>query len=114
MAAAAVVVVGLGAALWLRPTVHRAPLGERLAVVLPDGSRVELNSGSRLAYRRTFGWRARRVDLHGEAFFDVVPADVPFTVRTFNSAVTVLGTRFNVRAWPDDEQAETAVVLEEG
>ena len=38
----------------------------------------------------------------------------PFVVETFNAAVTVLGTRFNVRAWPDDPARETIVALEEG
>lgn len=113
-AASVVVLVGAGLGWWMRPVVLQAPYGERFAATLPDGSQVELNSGGRLQYRRTFGWRTRHVDLRGEAFFDVARSEVPFTVSTFNSAVTVLGTRFSVRAWPDDDQPETIVVLEEG
>jgi ferric-dicitrate binding protein FerR (iron transport regulator) len=114
LAAAAVVLVAVGIAFWMRPVVFEAPYAAHQTIELPDGSQVELNSGSRLTYRRPFGRSERRVDLRGEAFFDIVTAELPFTVQTFNGAVTVLGTRFNVRAWPDDDLPETVVVLEEG
>jgi len=115
VAASIVLLIAVGAGLWLRPTVLTAPAGERLAATLPDGSTVELNSGARLSYIRTFGGRTRTVRLTGEAFFDVAhEAQKPFIVETFNASVTVLGTRFNVRAWPNDPTRETTVVLEEG
>ena len=115
VAASIVLLIAAGAGLWLRPTVFTAPAGERLMATLPDGSTVELNSGARLSYIRTFGGRTRTVRLTGEAFFDVAhDAQKPFIVETFNAAVTVLGTRFNVRAWPNDPTRETTVVLEEG
>lgn len=112
-AVVALVVVAVGL-FWLRPVTITAPAGDVLAVHLPDGSEVELNSGSRLTYRRLFGWRTRRVTLRGEAFFEVVHDPTPFVVQTFNSTVTVLGTRFNVRAWPEDYTPATTVVLEQG
>jgi ferric-dicitrate binding protein FerR (iron transport regulator) len=99
---------------WLRPLTVLTPTGELVVAHLPDGSEVELNSGSRLTYRRPFGWRTRRVRLSGEAFFDVAHDAAPFVVETFNSTVTVLGTRFNVRAWPEGDAAATTVVLERG
>ena len=114
VAVAAAVVLLLGLAWWLQPVVVEAPVAAWRTVALPDGSTVELNSGSRLSYRRTFGWQERRVELAGEAFFDVVAGEPRFAVHTFNSTVTVLGTRFNVRAWPGDEAPETVVVLAEG
>ncbi|MEZ4700483.1 MAG: FecR domain-containing protein [Rhodothermales bacterium] len=114
IAASLVALVALGVAIGLRPVTLSAPARERLAATLPDGSRVELNSGSRLTYRRSFGWRARRVEIDGEGFFEVVHDDTPFTVTTFNGHVTVLGTRFNVRAWPGEDHAETTVVLQDG
>ena len=115
VAASIVLLIAVGAGFWLRPTTLTAPAGERLAATLPDGSTVELNSGARLSYIRTFGGRTRTVRLTGEAFFDVAhDAQKPFIVETFNAAVTVLGTRFNVRAWPNDPTRETTVVLEEG
>lgn len=96
-------------------TVEAGP-GETLAVALSDGSSVELNSGSTLSYAR---WapggssRARRVRLDGEAFFQVVPGAVAFQVRTLNAEVTVLGTRFNVRA-RDEFGGGTEVAVESG
>ncbi len=115
VAASIVLLIAVGAGFWLQPTTLTAPTGERLAATLPDGSTVELNSGARLSYIRTFGWRTRTVRLTGEAFFDVAhDTQKPFIVKTFNADVTVLGTRFNVRAWPSDPTRETTVVLEEG
>lgn len=105
---------------WTRPVTVTVAPGARQTVDLPDGSRVDLNSGSHLTYRRGFavlpGWPAdqRRVTLHGEAFFDVVQDGRPFAVVTFNARIDVLGTRFNVRAWPEQTQHETRVTLEEG
>jgi transmembrane sensor len=75
---------------------------------------VELNSGSTLRYARRFDRDTRRVTLEGEAFFDVAKAGTPFVIETFNARVTVLGTSFNVRAWPDDPTAETVVSVVEG
>ncbi len=109
----ALVLGGLGLFWWLSPVVRTAPPGERLAFGLPDGSRIELNSGSSVRYARRFG-QARRVMLEGEAFFDVVKETRPFVVQTFNARVTVLGTRFNVRAWSRSVDPGTTVTLESG
>ena len=99
---------------WQRPVQVVASPGEMTQVTLPDGSRVELNSASRLTYERAlFGWD-REVTLEGEAFFEVAPGEEPFTVRTFNAAVQVLGTRFNVRAREDEPERSTTVAVEEG
>ena len=97
-----------------RPLNHEAPLGGQYSVALADGSTVILNAGSTLRHARWFGQRSRKVSLEGEAYFDVAKGTTPFTVTTFNGEVQVLGTRFNVRAWPGDAQPETEVVLEEG
>lgn len=90
--------------------------GESVAVTLPDGSRAELNSGSSIRWRRSILPGAsppRSYRLSGEAFLSVVAGDRPFVVETFNAEVTVLGTRFNVRA-REGIGAGTEVVLEEG
>jgi transmembrane sensor len=87
--------------------------GESVAVTLPDGSRAELNSGSSIRWRRSVLPGAsppRSYRLSGEAFLSVVAGARPFVVETFNAEVTVLGTRFNVRA----REGGTEVVLEEG
>jgi ferric-dicitrate binding protein FerR (iron transport regulator) len=98
---------------WQQPVTQTAPRGERLAFRLPDGSRVELNSGSTLRYEREFG-DERIVRLDGEAFFDVTDGSRSFVVRTFNADVRVSGTRFNVRAWTTDPAPSTLVTLVEG
>ncbi|PEN10952.1 hypothetical protein CRI94_17135 [Longibacter salinarum] len=99
----AVLVVGFGL-WWQQPVSVQAPVGEQRTASLPDGSTIELNSGTTLRYQRGFaslpGLRAdrRSVELDGEAYFSVVHGDRPFEVRTFNSRVEVLGTEFNIRA----------------
>lgn len=114
-ALAAMIVLGvIGVWFWMGSVTVRAPLGEVRAVDLPDGSHVTLNSGTQLSYRRGLRGAARRVEVEGEAFFGVQQAARPFVVETFNAEVKVLGTRFNVRAWPRAEAPETAVALVEG
>ncbi len=115
IAASIVILIGIGLTLALRPVSVMAPLGEVAGVQLPDGSTVELNSGSALTYSRFFNWRqVRAVELDGEAFFSVEKSGSPFVVQTFNARVTVLGTRFNVRAWQEERSPATKVTLESG
>lgn len=89
-----------------------APTGQIKAVTLPDGSNVTLNSGSHIKYNRLFSFfsSTRLVYLKGEAFFDVVPSGKPFSVKTAESIVKVTGTRFNVRAWPEEASIDIAVL----
>lgn len=112
---AAVLVAALLFVWWVRPKAVQSPRGERMTVALPDGSRVQLNSGARLRFSEALYDLGvhRRVRLDGEAFFDVTPSSEPFVVRTFNGSATVLGTRFNVRAWRDLEMS-TVVTVESG
>jgi transmembrane sensor len=119
-AIAATLAVLVGSAAWAsRPIVVDAPLGTQQVVALPDGSVVELNAGSTLRYRAglrgRFAVQASRRDvvLDGEAFFDVVPGAKPFEVRTREARVTVLGTRFLVRA-RSEELEGTQVAVESG
>lgn len=85
--------------------------GEHQEVLLPDGSKVLLNQDSKLSYRTRFS--ERNVSLEGEAFFDVASMpDRPFTITSGDVRTTVLGTAFNVRAYPDEPEVE--VVVEEG
>ncbi|MGQ8335344.1 FecR family protein [Sunxiuqinia sp. A32] len=89
------------------------PLGIRSEIVLPDGSKVWLNAESTISYRIPFDRKTRNVKLIGEAFFDVQKDEhKPFEVESENVSVTVLGTRFNYKAFPEDTVVE--VVLEEG
>lgn len=90
-----------------------SPPGIRSQVVLPDGSKVWLNAESTIKFQVPFQENSRNIDIVGEAFFDVVKnPDRPFFVQSGNVKVKVLGTRFNYKAFADDENIE--VVLEEG
>jgi ferric-dicitrate binding protein FerR (iron transport regulator) len=100
----ALVLVLAGGWLWRQPVTVTAPTGQQRTAALPDGSTVELNSGTTLSYRRGFqAWplvdaERRVVRLEGEAFFRADEAARPFVVETPTARVTVEGTRFNVRA----------------
>jgi ferric-dicitrate binding protein FerR (iron transport regulator) len=87
------------------------PLGSRARVSLTDGTVVMLNAGSTLKYDYQFGVYERVVQLEGEGYFKVAKdADIPFIVRTPYLNVTVLGTEFNVKAYPVDKTIETTLV----
>lgn len=89
------------------------PYGEQLNVVLQDGTQVQLNSGSRLQYPKTFGLFSRKVKLTGEGYFAVAKESTrPFEVDLKDIKVKVTGTHFNAKAYPDDKTIR--VELEEG
>ena len=91
----------------------QSPVGMRSHIVLPDGSDLWLNAGSKIRYGIPFIRENREVDLVGEAFLKVVKNEnSPFIVNSDNFEVKVLGTQFNVKAYPEDEQIEVA--LKEG
>lgn len=77
-------------------------------VTLPDGTEIWLNANSRLSYPESF--TQRQIRLEGEAFFDVARMeDSPFEIYSGEAKTTVLGTSFNVRAYPDEEVIEISV-----
>lgn len=81
--------------------------------ILPDGSVVALNSNSKLQFPKKFKNDVREVTIAGEAFFDVVPdPEKPFIIHAGNAQVKVLGTSFNISAYPENETVE--VVVETG
>ena len=80
-------------------------------IVLSDGSVVWLNSDSRMSYPLNFHDGTREVFLSGEAYFEVShDEEHPFVVHTDDQAVTVLGTQFNVSAYPGDRIVQTTLV----
>lgn len=86
---------------------------ERKKCILPDGTTVVLNAGSQLAYPSRFEAKARDVCLEGEAFFIVVRDTArPFSVQTSALSVKVLGTEFNISAYPAHES--TTATLSSG
>lgn len=86
--------------------------GVRKKLKLPDGTLVWLNSDSKLTFDSNINKKNTRiVHLEGEAFFDVAHAkNHPFIVYTDKAAVKVLGTAFNIRAYPSDKCSETTLL----
>jgi ferric-dicitrate binding protein FerR (iron transport regulator) len=79
-------------------------------LLLPDSTQVWLNASSTLEFPEHFTKNKREVTLSGEAYFDVRHADqVPFVIHTGNIATTVLGTSFNIKAYPDRQHIIVSV-----
>ena len=95
-----------------QPVTVVTQLGERSQVVLPDGTKVWLNSSSSVEYVAPFFSRQRRVKMEGEAYFEVEhDRRAPFVVSTNGLDIEVLGTRFNIHN-DDNEHRVTTVLLE--
>jgi ferric-dicitrate binding protein FerR (iron transport regulator) len=103
----------------VRPTADKAPLlrslvvahGQQSDLTLSDGTRVKLDAGSTFQYPDDFEGRDREVTLSGEGYFEVQRDDgAAFIIHAHDALIRVLGTRFNVRAWPRSRRVEVAVV----
>lgn len=91
----------------------KSAANEKIRITLPDGSQVWLNESSTIRYPEHFEENKREVLLSGEAFFDIIPDKKrPFFVRTTKITTRVLGTSFNVNAYP--KEAQTKVTVETG
>jgi ferric-dicitrate binding protein FerR (iron transport regulator) len=87
------------------------PKGERRKLTLSDGTIVWLNADSKLSYPRVFTGHSREITLSGEAYFEVKhDASRPFTVHTKAIDVRVLGTVFDIKAYPQDQYVETSLI----
>lgn len=85
--------------------------GSKSTIQLPDGSTVVLNAGSKLTYTKDFGKEIREVTLTGEGYFDVAKdKEHPFIIHTSAIDIKVLGTVFNVKAYPEDKKTETSLI----
>lgn len=85
--------------------------GSKSQILLPDGTKVKLNSGSKLTYPSQFDGGMRKVQLEGEAFFNVAKeTDRPFFVNTSSISIKVLGTAFNVKSYAEENIIETTLV----
>jgi transmembrane sensor len=97
----------------LSKTIITAPLGSVTLVDLPDGTKVWLNAGSEIVYDPAFGKSERNIELTGEAYFDVkTNKTMPFVVKTSDVVIKAVGTKFNVKAYPDEN--DISATLEEG
>lgn len=126
IAAALILALGLGAVIEYQLSNHSSPAfsyqantqievpaGQMSKIVLPDGSVVHLNSGTKLVYSGSYHSGQRTVTLDGEAFFEVAKDQQhPFIVQTKDLNFKVYGTSFNIQAYAEDN--ETNTTLEEG
>jgi ferric-dicitrate binding protein FerR (iron transport regulator) len=86
-------------------------VASKSTILLPDGSKVSLNSCSRLNYADAFSQGNRTVTLYGEGFFEVKhDPDHPFVIHAGNIDIKVLGTVVNVKAYPEDNTLETTLI----
>jgi len=86
------------------------PVNKRQTIHLPDGSTAILNADSHLDYPSAFTGRTREIYLSGEAYFDIKhDPSKPFLVHTGKIVTRVLGTAFDIRAYPDDETIKVTV-----
>lgn len=87
------------------------PLGGKSELVLPDGTKVWLNAGSRFSYKSDYGFNNRNVKLEGEAYFSVIKnPKKPFIVETSGLKIKAYGTSFNVKAYPEEKEITTTLV----
>ena len=87
------------------------PRGGYYQLILPDGSKVWLNAASSVRYPIAFTGKERSVELSGEAYFEIVPnASQPFSITDNGVTVQVLGTAFNMMAYPDEDAIRTTLV----
>ncbi|MCL3781364.1 FecR family protein [Prolixibacteraceae bacterium JC049] len=87
-----------------------APLGGKTKVDLPDGSRVWLNAGSELTYPQKFNDNQRELKLIGEGYFEVMKMKIPMIVHTADLDIKVLGTKFNLSAYANNDIVETQLL----
>ncbi len=95
-----------------QPNILRIPRAATYQLTLIDGTRVTLNSDSKLTYPSSFGDGDRIVELEGEAYFEVAHThhNHKFVVKSKNQLITVLGTKFNVNAYPEYSDIKTTLV----
>lgn len=87
------------------------PLGGLFEVVLPDETKVWLNSATSLTYPSRFTGNERKVELKGEAYFQVAKnEELPFKIIAGDNEIKVTGTEFNVSAYEDDQQVATTLI----
>ncbi|MCD8167244.1 MAG: FecR domain-containing protein [Bacteroides sp.] len=87
--------------------------GQKQTLTLPDGSTLVVNACSHVRYPQSFAKDNRQIYLEGEAYFQVAPnKNHPFIITTSKFDIKVLGTSFNVKAYPEDEN--NSVTVESG
>lgn len=86
------------------------PKGGKYQILLPDGSKVWLNSASTLTYPTSFRGKERKVTLDGEAYFEVAKdKERVFKVISGTQTIDVIGTHFNIRSYKDEMESQTTL-----
>lgn len=88
----------------------KVPLGGEFFLILSDSTQVWLNSGTTLRYPVLFSEDERKVELQGEAYFQVKKGEAPFRVESHGQTVEVLGTQFNLSSYDDNQAVLTTLV----
>ncbi len=95
----------------VKTNIITVPAGQRVDLRLSDGSLVSLNAKSTIEYPATFSTDTREVRIEGEAYFDVAHnSKTPFVVHTQEFDIEVLGTKFNVEAYPNSDKFYTSLL----
>ena len=96
----------------LSKNVYHTEKTQRKKITFEDGTIVLLNAETKISLRRGYNKETREVDLIGEAFFEVEHnAAVPFIVHTSKMDIKVLGTKFNVSAYPDERKTQASLII---
>lgn len=86
------------------------PAGGQFQVILPDGTKVWLNAASGIRFPTVFNPEERKVEMTGEVYFEVAAKKIPFIVNTRAQEVEVLGTHFNINAYPEEKDIRTTLL----
>jgi transmembrane sensor len=87
------------------------PKGRQFQLKLPDGSQVWLNAASSIRYPSSFTGHERKVEIEGEAYLEITKdKSKPFIVTTARQKVEVMGTSFNINAYPDEDRERTTLL----
>lgn len=86
------------------------PFGQRTSIILADGSKAYLNSGTEIKFPTTFTGKSREISVKGEIFIEVTKQSRPFVIHTPNSRINVFGTSFNVSSYADEDKESVVLV----
>jgi ferric-dicitrate binding protein FerR (iron transport regulator) len=87
------------------------PRGGQYQLTLPDGTQVWLNAASSLHFPTSFSGNSREVELTGEGYFDVASSpEKPFRVKVNGTTIAVLGTQFNIMAYPNEQAMAVTLI----
>jgi len=87
----------------------KSPSASLASFNLPDGSRVSLNAGSKISFKKGFGDSHRNLTLKGEGYFEVQKSQTPFIIDAGDGRIRVTGTKFNISAYEPDQELRVTV-----